>query len=178
MLYHINVGPPLLQPGASVVAPVRTLVPRDPRAVEGLARWSEFVAPEAGSPEQVYFFDLAADQQQRSAVLLKNAQGERGVSVQFDPQQLPCFSLWKNEIAEADGYVTGLEPATNYPNPRSFEERQGRVVPLSPGGTCSFDLRLEVHPTAADVARMQQHIQSYCPTPPTIHDQPQPLWCA
>ncbi len=178
LLYHINVGPPLLQPGARVVAPVRTLVPRNPRAVEGLARWSTYEAPVAGSEEQVYFFDLQADQQQRSAVLLKNAQSERGVSVQFDRQQLPCFTLWKNQIAEADGYVTGLEPATNYPNPRSFEERQGRVVPLSPGSSCSFDLRLEVHPTAADVARMEQYIQGLCRQQPTIHDQPQPIWCA
>ncbi len=178
MLYHINLGPPLLEPGSVVVAPVKTLVPRNPRAVEGLANWSAYDGPVPGSEEQVYFFDLQADQQQRTAVLLKNARGNRGVSVHFNRQQLPCFTLWKNQTAEADGFVTGLEPATNYPNPRTFEGRQGRVVPLAPGGTCSFDLRLEALGAVADVARVEEHIHRLCETDPTVHEAPQPLWCA
>ena len=178
LLYHINFGPPLLQDGATVVVPVQTLLPRDPRAAEGLEQWSSFHAPEPGYAEQVYFFELQADKQHKTAVLLKNAPGDRAVSVQFDRQQLPCFTLWKNQIAQQDGYVAGLEPATNYPNPHSFEERQGRVVALSPGGSCSFDLRLEVHPTAADVTNIEQQIQGLCQTAATVHQQPQTPWCA
>ncbi len=178
MLYHINVGPPLLGPGASVVAPVKTLVPRNPRAVEGLAHWAQYDPPVAGTEEQVYFFDLQADTQRRSAVMLKNAQGDCGVSVHFDLQQLPCFSLWKNQTAEADGYVTGLEPATNYPNPHSFEQRQGRIVPLEPGATCSFDLRIEALANSTEVAQTEKHIQSLCQSDAVLHDAPIPLWCA
>ena len=40
-------------------------------------------------------------------------------------EELPCFTLWKNTAAEADGYVTGLEPGTNFPNLRSFERFVG-----------------------------------------------------
>ena len=50
------------------------------------------------------------------------------MSVKFNKRQLPCFTIWKNRQAAIDGYVTGLEPATNYPNPKSFEKQQGRVV--------------------------------------------------
>ncbi len=178
LLYHINFGPPLLQEGSQVVVPVGALVPRNPRAVEGLANWAAFDAPRPGFEEQVYFFDLQSDAQQRTAVLLKNAASDRGVSVHFDTQQLPCFTLWKNPTAESDGYVTGLEPATNFPNPRSFEQQQGRVVSLAPGGKATFDLRLEIHPTAAEVTRIEQHINGLCRSPATIHDQPQPQWCA
>jgi hypothetical protein len=100
------------------------------------------------------------------------------VSVHFNTRQLPCFTLWKNPTTEADGYVTGLEPATNYPNPRSFEQQQGRVVSLQPGGKCVFDLQLQVHPTAAEVERVQQQIEVLRKTPAIIHQQPQPGWCA
>jgi hypothetical protein len=126
----------------------------------------------------VYFFDLQGDERQHTAVLLKDPQGARGVSVHFNTRQLPCFSLWKNPTAQADGYVTGLEPATNYPNPRSFEARQGRVVALEPGGTCTFDLQLQVHQTAAEVNDMQRHVESLAKARATIHERPQPLWCA
>ncbi|MHB8974497.1 MAG: aldose 1-epimerase family protein [Pirellulaceae bacterium] len=178
MLYHINFGPPLLGPDAQVVAPVKTLVPRTPLAAAALPAWSRYPQPQADCQEQVYFFQLQGDVQQRTAVLLKDAQSARGVSVHFNTQQLPCFTLWKNPTAEADGYVTGLEPATNYPNPRSFEQQQGRVVSLPPGGKCVFDVQLQVHPTAATVERVQQQIEALQTIPATVHPQPQPGWCA
>ena len=153
MLYHINFGPPVLGPGAQVVVPVKTLVPRTPLAAAALPEWSRYPPPQASCQEQVYFFELQGDDHQQTAVLLKDAQSARGVSVHFNTRQLPCFTLWKNPTAEADGYVTGLEPATNYPNPRSFEQQQGRVVALQPGGKCTFDVQLQVHPTAAEVSR-------------------------
>ena len=110
-------------------------------------------------------------------MLLKNAAGTRGASVQFNTGQLPCFSLWKNTTAEADGFVTGLEPATNFPNPRSFEGDRGRVVALDPGGTCSFDLRLEAHQNAAEVGAAEQRIAALQTAAPTIHQSPLPDWC-
>ncbi|OXE35403.1 MAG: hypothetical protein CGW95_14090, partial [Phenylobacterium zucineum] len=40
---------------------------------------------------------------------------------------LPYFVIWKNTVDVSDGYVCGLEPSTNFPNPRTFEETKGRV---------------------------------------------------
>jgi hypothetical protein len=178
MLYHVNYGPPLLGPGATVVAPIRNLVPRDQHAATGLADWDRYATPQAGWQEQVYFFDLQSNEQQQTTVLLKNDSGTRGASLQFDTRQLPCFTLWKNTIAEPDGYVTGLEPGTNYPNPRSFEGRQGRVVSLQPAAKCSFELTLRAHQTREEVEKTQQEIAALRKEEPTVHDAPQPLWCA
>ena len=178
LLYHINVGPPLLGSGASLVAPVKTLVPRNDWAAASLSRWSVYDPPAAGTEEQVYFFNLLANNDNRSGVLLKNAAGDRGFGVQFDTSQLPCFTLWKNQTAEADGYVTGIEPATNYPNPRSFEESQGRVVNLQPGQSRQFDLCLNFHSEASEVAAAEQQIAALSTGEPVIHQTPQPGWCA
>jgi hypothetical protein len=178
LLYHINFGPPLLGAGARVVAPVQALVPRTAAAAAELSQWDSYPPPRAGTLEQVYFFQLQSNHQQQTAVLLHDATAARGVSVHYNTRQLPCFTLWKNPTAEADGYVTGLEPATNYPNPRSFETRQGRVVPLGPGETATFDVELHIHVTADQVHRAQQQIAALQVAPPTIYDQPQPLWCA
>lgn len=178
MLYHINFGSPLLGPGAKVVAPVGTLVPRTPRAVEGLAEWASYPAPQPGAEEQVYFFEMQSDDQQNTAVLLHNAAGDRGVSVHYNTRQLPCFTLWKNPTAEPDGYVTGLEPATNYPNPRSFESQHGRVIPLEPGKTCTFDLGVQFHQTSGDLEQTMQRIEGLRRTDATVHATPQPQWCA
>lgn len=158
LLYHVNFGPPLLGPGSRVTAPVARLAPRDARAAEGLDQWSTYGPPEPGFAEQVYFMRLAGNDEGRSAVLLADPERGRGVSLHFQLEQLPCFTLWKNTAAEEDGYVTGLEPGVNYPNPRSHEGGRGRVIKLAPGGSASFDLRLAAYDTAEDVAAIDEAI--------------------
>jgi hypothetical protein len=176
LLYHINFGLPLLGPGATFVAPVKTLVPRNARSAEGLETWQTYGPPQAGFAEQVYFAELA-DVDHQSRVLLKNAGGDLGASLTFDRRQLPCFTLWKNTGALEDGYVTGLEPATNFPNPRSFEGEQGRVVKLQPGAHAEFDLAISLHDDSASVAQAEREIEALqAGSAPKIFPSPQPGW--
>lgn len=179
MLYHINFGAPLLDAGSRIHAPVRTLVPRTAHAAAGVGQWDRIGPPDAQFREQVYFLDLLADAQGRTQVLLHDAVAGRGVSLHFSRNQLPCFTLWKNAAATADGYVVGLEPGTNFPNPRSFEERQGRIVTLDAGQSWDMDLEIEIHDSAAGVARAIAAIaRLQAAVPPTLHAAPLPGWSA
>jgi galactose mutarotase-like enzyme len=177
MLYHVNFGPPLLDPGAKLVAPVKAIVPRDPRAAEGIGAWDTYPNQQAGFSEQVYFFELAADARQKTQVLLKNAHATQGVSLRYSTKQLPYFTLWKNTPMAADGYVTGLEPGTNFPNPRTFEGQRGRVVILKPGETVKFEVDLEVHRDAAAVAAAEAAVgQIQGNAKPQVFTTPQSGW--
>jgi len=143
ILYHTNFGPPLLGDGAEVVAPALRVTPRDTRAAEsGLAAWNRYGPPTAGYVEQVYFLQLAADARGETEVLLKNPAGDRGATLAFSTRELPHLTIWKNTSAFENGYVTGIEPATNFPNNRRFERQNGRV-PVLKGGT-SWRARLRV----------------------------------
>ncbi|MGD9719837.1 MAG: aldose 1-epimerase family protein [Pirellulales bacterium] len=158
LLYHINFGPPILDPGAKIVAPVKAIVPRDPRAAAGIKTWDSYPNEQAGFSEQVYFFELAADKSGHTQVLLKNAHASQGVSLRYSTRQLPYFTLWKNTPLAADGYVTGLEPGTNFPNPRSFEGEQGRVVRLAPGETVKFEVELDILADAQAVTAAEKAV--------------------
>jgi hypothetical protein len=136
MLYHFNIGQPLLRPGARITAPVGTVAPIDRAATdEGVATWNLMPPPRPGSPEQVYLLDLLADEAGNTRVLVDQLEGGSAVSLRFNKRALPCFSVWRNTPEEADGYVLGIEPGTNFPNPRTFEQQHGRVVTLKPGDT-------------------------------------------
>ncbi len=177
LLYHINLGAPLLEQGAQAVVPASAVVPKDNRAVEGVDSWNVYGPPEAGFAEQVYFFETQADAQQNTGALLKNAGASRGVSVHYNKQQLPHFIVWKNTGALEDGYVTGLEPSTNFPNTRTFEGKHGRVVKLPPGGKATFDLRLEIHPDAASVAKAEAALRKLqAGAEPKTQHSPQAGW--
>jgi galactose mutarotase-like enzyme len=177
MLYHINFGPPILNAGAQLIAPVKVMVPRDAHAAEGNNTWDRYEAPTPGFVEQCYLFSLNADPSGQTQVLLKNAHSMAGVSLKWPVKQLPCFTVWKDTMAEADGYVTGLEPGTNFPNPRSYESEQKRVIKLAPGETYTMEVSLVGHPTSESVGAAEKQVMAIqADTKPRIFDKPQTGW--
>lgn len=179
MLYHVNFGLPLLDGGSRVVVPAKTVVPRNAHAASGIGSWDSYAAPQPGYEEMVYFFDLHADGDGQTRALLKNAHSTRGASLVFNKKQLPCFTVWKNTTGEPDGYVTGLEPGTNFPNPRSFETEKKRVVKLGPGQKQTFDLTMEFHGSAEEVAAAEGAATKIATgRQPQVMDKPLPDWCA
>jgi galactose mutarotase-like enzyme len=179
LLYHVNFGNPLLTPGAQVVLPVSKMAPRDPVAVENLPQWDQYGPETPGSAEAVFFFELAADADGRTQALLKNAAGDMGVTLKLDRNQLPYFIVWKNRQAAADGYVTGLEPAINFPNPKSFEKAKGRVAVLAPGESRTFEIAMDIHTGGASVAAAEAEVQTLQEgTEPMVLQQPDPEWSA
>jgi hypothetical protein len=172
MLYHVNFGPPLLGAGAEVVVDAAEIAPRDAAAAEDVSGWNRFVAPQADRGEQVHFMQVRPDADGRAAAMLVSPDGDTAAKLSWRAAELPCFTLWKNQRGLADGYVTGLEPGTNYPNPRSFEETQGRVVSLPPHESIAFDLAIDVLRGGA-IAAERERLGG---TPPQIHQQPRPGW--
>jgi hypothetical protein len=174
MLYHCNVGPPFLEGGSRVVLPTREMAPLTARAAEGIDTFDTYAAPQAGFAEQVYCYDPLGDGAGRTLALLYNRGADRGLVLRYSRNELPCFTVWRNTAAVEDGYVTGLEPAINYPNFKSFERQQGRVRVLPPGGRWECKWSIEVLDSAAavstvlaEVVKLQAHERA------VIHRTPQ-----
>lgn len=178
MLYHANFGAPLLDAGTKFIAPLKEVVPRNDHAASGLEGWENYGAPEPGFEEQVYFLTMHAMANDRTQVMLKDAHSMNGVAIDYNVNQLPCFSVWKNTTALEDGYVTGIEPGTNYPNPRAYETEQGRVVTIGPKGKHKFELGLSFLVGEQEVAASETQINSIMQGKETkTHTAPQPGWC-
>jgi hypothetical protein len=160
ILYHWNFGPPFLEEGASFVAAAKCVTPRDARACEGIGAIERYCGPQPGYAEKVYYYELHSDPSDggRTLVMLRNQAGDRGVVLRFRPAELPAFTLWKNTGALADGYVTGLEPGTNFPNTRPFEKARGRVVTLAVGGRYRAETTLEVLATPDEVEAIEAQV--------------------
>jgi hypothetical protein len=173
LLYHCNVGPPLLEAGSRVVVATKEMAPQTPRAAEGIETFDTYAAPCPGFTEQVYCFDPLGDHAGKTMALLYNAATERGMMLHWNRNELPCFTLWKNTGALEDGYVTGLEPGTNFPNFKTFERAQGRVPVLAAGGRweCTWGMEFlagasAVSKALAEIVALQAHAK------PLIHRQP------
>ncbi len=179
LLYHCNIGQPFLGAGSRVVAPIREISPISPRAAEGIETLESYAAPTPGFSEQVYCYDLLGDAAGRTMAMLFNHAQDKGVVLRFNRQDLPCFTVWKNTAALEDGYVTGLEPATNFPNFKTFERQNGRVPLLTAGAHWESTWSIEIHDTTPGVAGALAEIVSLqSQSKAIIHRQPHPKFSA
>ena len=153
-----NYGPPLLAAGSRFVAPARQVTPFNAHAAKEVATYAEYGPPTVGFIEQVYNVHPNAGADGRSLVMLRNAAGNRAVSMGFALTELPYFTLWKNLTALEEGYVTGLEPGTGFPYTRRIEREAGRVPKLKPGETRRFSIDVGLHTTGAEVMRVEERI--------------------
>jgi galactose mutarotase-like enzyme len=174
LLYHMNYGEPLLEKDAQMLLPYEQVAPRDPRAAEGIDTLHSYTAPEVGFVEQGYYFELAGKGEKRETMsMLRNAAGDKASVLRFSLNDFPCFTLWKNPAGKADGYVTGMEPATSYPNSRRFERKQGRVINLAGGESRTTNFSIEVLDTKDAVLAVEDEIKKIQDTASgTVHPQP------
>ena len=175
LLYHTNFGRPLLEEGASFVAPIARITPFNEHAAKSIAKHAVYDAPTPGFIEQVYCLRPLADAAGRTEILLQNKARDRGVSMAWSLKDLPYLTQWKNTPPELEGYVTGVEPGTNFPANRRVERKYGRVPKLKHGESHSATIDFAIHldsgavKSAADrVAKLQGD------TKPVIDAQPEP----
>ncbi|MBN2580943.1 MAG: aldose 1-epimerase family protein [Pirellulales bacterium] len=177
LLYHINVGVPLLGDGARLFVPVKKVAPRYPGEEGDIAGWDRYGPETPGFKNVVLLTESLADAAGRTLAVLQNAAADRGMAVKYNKNQLPYFTLWKNLQPAADGYVTGLEPATNYPHTPSIENRQGRVIVLQPGESHTSEITIEALPDAEAVSRAVRAVaEIQGQVVPEVSSQPNPQW--
>jgi len=161
MLYHINYGDNLLEKGSKMLAPYKRVAPRDPRSTEGVETYYEYGAPQVGFVEQAYLHELVGKPKTgETMAMLRNASGDKASVLRYTLKDFPFFTLWKNTAGKADGYVTGLEPATNFPNVRRFEREKGRVISLAGGESRTTTISIETLDSKKAVAGAEAEIQA------------------
>ncbi len=156
VLYHVNLGYPLIQAGTQLAAPVHTAHPRDPEAWKGAERWPVYDAPIPRYAEQVYFHHLKADAQGKAVVALLN--DAFGLQFEWDANQLPYITQWKN--TRQGIYVSGIEPGNCIPEGQVAARDSGRLVWLEPGDARTFAVTLTVLDGAAAVQGCRDRIDA------------------
>lgn len=173
IIYHTNYGKPLLEEGSTFVGAVSRLTPFNENAARGLESWPRYAAPTAGFIEQVYNLTPLADPDGLTRAMLRNRARDKAVVLEWNTHELPCFSLWKNTVAEGDGCVTGLEPGTNFAYNRRLEREAGRLQKLAPGAAHRVHLDFTIAQGTDAVAKAAAQIEALQAThAPTVDPKP------
>ncbi|HAT25104.1 MAG TPA: DUF4432 domain-containing protein [Pantoea septica] len=173
IIYHSNFGSPILEKDARFIAPLKSVSPFNDYAKTGLKAWNTYDAPTKDFDEMVFNLVPKADSSGKTLAAVINSKGDKGASIEFDTHQLPLLTMWKNTDTLKQGYVTGIEPGTNYAYPVTVEKEQGRVKQLAPGQSTTFELTYTLLSSASAVNATEQRIkQIQGDEQPTVNEKP------
>ena len=142
IMYHINIGYPILDETARLLIPFRTIHPHDRGAEAELNHFDQFDKPTPGYQERCYFHTVRPLDDGQTAVAVINDALGLGLMISYDPDQLPCLTQWK--MLNQGEYVLGLEPGTTFPLGRTEAGRQGFLQYLEPGQAKEIQIRLRL----------------------------------
>ncbi len=180
LLYHINVGHPVLAEGSRYLAPIAHTVwaahPESYRA-QGVG-YRTAPAPQMPFHEQVWEHWLAADGDGQVPVALVNDgfDGGRGLGfvVETRKSEFPCQFQWQNY--QAGQYAMGIEPSTNHVLGKPFAAERDELIWLDHGEERSYTTRMAVLDGSAPIAAMEQRIRSIAAQPDTDYPEPTGRW--
>ncbi len=132
LLYHINVGYPMLDKGAKIIANIEKYTSRTEAAEKNAATRCEMSDCIVGQEELCYFLRM-----EQPALSLVNERLGKAFSLTWSKETLPYFLEWKS-MASGD-YALGLEPCTT-----ELDERFAYKT-LKAGERVSFSLSIKVH---------------------------------
>ena len=134
MLYHFNVGYPLLDENTVVNMNSVGVEPRNAHAAEGLSDCLKMEKPQAGYEEMCYYHDFRDE----ARVSVYNPMLKKGLEMSYAPSELKFFTEWKM-MAEND-YVLGIEPGNCQPDGRDVMRKKGELEFIEPDTERCFNI--------------------------------------
>lgn len=129
LLYHVNVGYPMLDEGTRLADDAEKVVPRTPWAAENVASRTKMTAPVAGQEEMCYFLKM-----KEPKISFTNEKIGKTLTLEWSGDTLPHFVQWKS-MASGD-YALGLEPCTT-----ELDEKFGFCV-IKPNEAKQFRVKI------------------------------------
>lgn len=140
LLYHINIGYPMLSEDAVLTAREHDVIPRNDEAAVDLDSWNLCTPPVAGMTERCYFHDIPEDKDGLSRMTLENPSLKMAIEIACRKRELPLFNQWKM-MGESE-YIMGLEPCNCRPDGLADERKRGTLYTLKPHETREFYVKI------------------------------------
>lgn len=137
ILYHCNMGYPLLTEKSLVKIPNNSFSARDEEAQKYIENACEMEVPQDCFKERCYYYDVL-EKNGTAKVGIYNGDINKGLVMAYEKSALPCFTEWKM-MGKTD-YVLGLEPGNCNPNGYVETKKNNSLKVLKPDEKENFSL--------------------------------------
>lgn len=136
LLYHINLGYPLLSEKSELHIPSDRVLPRNEHASKWLSEWNKMQPPKASFEERCYYHEFEGE----GCAAIFNPEINKGLVIRYDRYDLDYFVEWMM-MGEND-YVLGLEPGNCHPDGRDKMRSEGKLKFIAPNEKKTYTLEL------------------------------------
>lgn len=140
VLYHFNLGYPLLSEAAQLSIPEHSSFPTADAFDAMYPNRKVMEKPQAGFSEECYVYDVK-EENGKAKIGIYNPDSSVGFTMSFSKDSLPFLTEWKM-MGEYE-YVLGLEPGNAWPCGRDKMRERGELKFLEPGESITTEIVLE-----------------------------------
>jgi len=159
LLYHVNLGWPLLSEKSRLADNVTGVKGVTDRADAHLAQRCKMMPPTPGFQEHTYSMEpkAGADGLCRAALINPDLDGGTALSVTWPKATMPFMAEWK--MMGQGTYVLGIEPCNCPFPPRANLRERGLMPTLRPGQSFEAGMVIRVHRGADEIEEIEQTIR-------------------
>ena len=160
LLYHINLGWPLLAEASRLWVSAASIKGVTDRAESHVGEHAAMLPPTAGFQEHTYSLVPNAGPDGLCTAALANPAlaGGTALSVTWSKAEMPFLAQWK--MMGQGVYVLGIEPCTCPFPPRADLRKRGLMPMLEPGQSVAAGVTIRVHTGADELAALERRIRS------------------
>lgn len=139
ILYHMNIGYPLLDEDSIVEIPAASVTPRNDHAAEDIANCLKMEKPQPGYQERCYYHKFKGG---KGLASISQPKLGKKLTITFDSDKLDGFVEWK--MMGFREYVLGLECGNCYPDGRDVMRKTGMLKFLEPGEKAEYAFQVRI----------------------------------
>jgi len=137
ILYHMNMGYPLLDEESVVTIPAKEIIARDNHAAEDIDNCLKMETPQTAYQERCYYHKFADS---NGIASIYQPKLDTKLTIEFDAGKLDGFVEWK--MMGIRDYVLGLECGNCYPDGRDVMRKSGMLKFLAPGEERTYSVKI------------------------------------
>ncbi len=139
ILYHMNMGYPLLDEDSVIEIPAAEVIARNDHAANDIRNWMHMQKPTVGYQERCYYHKFA-DENGKASIYQPKL--NVGLEISFNAAELDGFIEWK--MMGVRDYVLGLECGNCYPDGRKAMRESGMLKFLKPGEKKEYRVKVRI----------------------------------
>jgi hypothetical protein len=157
ILYHINIGYPLLDNTSELLFKSLKTTPLDEKSKRNIESCSRFSNPVIDFEDIVLFHEIQPDNDGNSNIAMVNKTIDNdnglGLWVKFNKDNLPYLTQWKH--LEKGEYVLGIEPCNSFVRGRATERKENNLQFIRPGEQKTYRLEFNILKSNDDISKFR-----------------------
>lgn len=142
ILYHYNIGYPVLSPESDIYIPSSEIIPRNEHAKQGISNYSQVELPDPEYEEMCFYHKLIPDKENCASICVFNRKLDIGIVLKIHLDTLDHFVQWK--MMGAGDYVMGFEPGNTTIDGIEDAIQNGSMKYLEPGEEVEYKMEVKM----------------------------------